>query len=392
MNPSTVASARKRLEQYVRAQNWGGWDPFDGLNSRVFQATPFRRSRFARLALLQACKRSPVNLRPWLAVPREHNNKGLGLFLASAARLAKHTGEAGYEAEARQFVDWLAAGVSPGFHGACWGYNFDWQARAFFQPKGTPTVVATTFVANALLDAHAQWGWPQPLSLARSACEFVLQDLNRTREGERFCFSYSPEDRSQVYNATLLGSQLLARVGALTGEPELFDAARRSVEYVLARQRADGAWAYGNLSYHDWVDSFHTGFNLDCLDDYVRYTGDEAPREAIARGFAYFRAHFFLPDGTPKYYDRETYPIDAHSGAQAILTLLRFGDRAMAETVADWMIREMQSAEGYFYYQRTRRSLNRIPYMRWVQAWMFRALVELETHMAQNSEEASSGA
>ena len=42
---------------------------------------------------------------------------------------------------------------SGGYSGACWGYNFDWQARAFFQPKFTPTVVATTFIAEALFKA-----------------------------------------------------------------------------------------------------------------------------------------------------------------------------------------------------------------------------------------------
>ena len=29
-----------------------------------------------------------------------------------------------------------------------------WQARAFFQPRNTPTVVATSFIAHGLLDAY----------------------------------------------------------------------------------------------------------------------------------------------------------------------------------------------------------------------------------------------
>jgi hypothetical protein len=40
-----------------------------------------------------------------------------------------------------------------GFKGACWGYNFDWQSRSFFVPRGTPTIVPTAFAARALCEA-----------------------------------------------------------------------------------------------------------------------------------------------------------------------------------------------------------------------------------------------
>jgi len=43
---------------------------------------------------------------------------------------------------------------SNGYSGYCWGYNFDWQGRAGFTPKGTPTIVNTAFIAHAFLDAY----------------------------------------------------------------------------------------------------------------------------------------------------------------------------------------------------------------------------------------------
>lgn len=375
---TTNRQVREKLEAYVKRERWSGWDPFDGLNSRLFQSTPFRTRRFARLALLQACKRSPINLRPILGVPRELNNKGLGLFLASISRLYTYTKDERYRSNALELVELLRAGVSPGYSGACWGYNFDWQARAFFQPKGTPTVVATHFIANALLDARESFGWDELLDLATSSCNFVLSDLNRTVDGETQCFSYSPEDSSQVYNASALGMQLLARVGYLTDNRHLLDEARRAAEYLVARQRQDGAWVYGNLPYHNWVDSFHTGFVLDCLDDYANYSGDEDFTSNIQLGLRYYKEKFFLVDGTPKYYDQKIYPIDAHSAGQALLTLTRFGEVALAEKVATWTIKNMFDSKGYFYYQKTPSYTNKIPYMRWVQAWMLRGLIELE--------------
>ena len=34
------------------------------------------------------------------------------------------------------------------------GYNFDWQSRAFFAPLGTPTIVPTAFAARAFVEGY----------------------------------------------------------------------------------------------------------------------------------------------------------------------------------------------------------------------------------------------
>ena len=76
------------LAAWCRARRYAGSDPFDALNSRLFQATPLRRSRLARLAWTQLFKRSPVNLRPLALVPPGRNAKGTALFaLAWLSRL-----------------------------------------------------------------------------------------------------------------------------------------------------------------------------------------------------------------------------------------------------------------------------------------------------------------
>jgi hypothetical protein len=40
------------------------------------------------------------------------------------------------------------------------------------------------------------------------------------------------------------------------------------------------------------------------------------------------------------------------------------------------MLTAMYNPRGYFYYRRTRYFTTRIPYMRWSQAWAFRALAQ----------------
>src|ERR1039457_3441008 len=43
-----------KLLAYCDANGWAGFDPYDALNSRVFEALPFLNSRLPRLVLTQA--------------------------------------------------------------------------------------------------------------------------------------------------------------------------------------------------------------------------------------------------------------------------------------------------------------------------------------------------
>ena len=51
-------------------------------------------------------------------------------------------------------LQWLIEHQSTGYSGACWGNHFDYQSRAFYLPKGVPTVVWTSLIGHAFLDAY----------------------------------------------------------------------------------------------------------------------------------------------------------------------------------------------------------------------------------------------
>jgi hypothetical protein len=388
MNMDYLLERFHNLKTYCENQNYQGWDPYDGLNSKVFQATPFKRWSFARLAWIQFFKRNPVNLRKLLLVPKGHNPKALGLFLTGYCNLyelAKQGNDQfGRPEEIREKIQYLADILlelkTQGYSGACWGYNFDWQARgALFFPAFTPTVVATTYAVNGLLDANQILQDEKMEEVAVSSAEFVVQDLYRTPKKEGFLFSYAPKfGNNMVYNASLLGSRLLARIYSLTENEEYEEAARQSVLTCCNAQNQDGSWYYGELEIQNWIDSFHTGFNLEAIFDYQKYTGDSSFQKYYEKGFNYYIENFFLEDGTPKYYHNQTYPIDIHCPAQIITTLSktnRFQEyNILAERVMNWTIENMQDSNGYFYYQEKRSHTNKISYMRWSQAWMFAAM------------------
>lgn len=365
------------LENFCQQEGYKGYDPYDSLNSKLFQNLPFLpKSRLAKLAWTQFFKRAPLNLRPLVGVPKEYNPKAMGLFLSGYSNLYSIAPDPKLLEKVYFFGDKILELQSKGWSGSCWGYNFDWQARAFFQPKYTPTVVATTFVSCALLDAYEITHKQEYFDAARSACDFVLKDLYRTYDDKgNFSFSYSPLDKSVVFNASLLGARLLSRVYHYTREEELYQEARKAVDFACGYQQENGAWSYGTLPFHQWVDNFHTGYNLECLSDFTRYTDDKSFDGYLKKGFDYYIQTFFTPEGVSKYYNNNTYPVDIHAPTQLIITLDKLGNfeeyKHLAEKVMTWTIDNMQSSEGYFYYQINKYFTSKIPYMRWAQAWMF---------------------
>lgn len=387
-----LLSAFSRLRRYCEREGFRGWDPYDGLNSRLFQALPLlKRSALCRLVVIQGFKRCPVNLRRLALVPKEYNAKGIGLFLSGYCNLLRAVKarpelarELGTADELTRRIDELAQLLlslrSPGYSGSCWGYNFDWQARRLFLfPKGTPTVVATCFCASALFDAYDMTRREAYREAAVSAARFVLTDLHRSPAPGGFLFSYSPlPGNDTVYNASLLGSKLLALCHCHGAADDCLAAARSSVEACCQGQAADGSWVYGLLPVQGWIDSFHTGYNLDALATYEEATGDRSHHDAIERGFRFYIDHFFEPDGCPKYYHDHRWPVDIHCPGQLFVTLSRLGrfeeHADLARRVLRWTLAHMQSPRGYFYYQLKPGISSKIPYMRWSNAFMFNAL------------------
>jgi hypothetical protein len=289
----------------------------------------------------------------------------------------------------RFFDQWLRNNFVPGYHGACWGYNFDWPNRSFFAPVGTPTIVNTAFIGLAYSDLFiinnvaSSMFTKDPLRMARSACDFIMKDLNRDRpaSNER-CFSYTPFDHRFVHNANVLGAWLLAEVGAQTGENELKEMAWEAALYTVRRQRSDGSWTYGESHQDGWIDNFHTGYVLVSLQRIQAALGIDTFTPSVVRGYEYWKGNFFRNDGAPKYYAHKIYPIDIHCVAQAILTFLAFMSEdpealALATRTAHWGIENMQDRKGFFHYQIYPNLRIRTPFMRWGQAWMQRSLTEM---------------
>jgi len=385
---SKISSSFSSLKSYCESENFAGWDPYDGLNSKIFKATPLKHWDLARLAWIQGFKRSPINFRKLLLVPKQHNAKGIGLFINGYCNLYKLSEKGNLKFGSKEEIkkriielsDLVLTLKNKNYSGDCWGYNFDWQARRLFLfPSETPTVVATTFVASALFEAYEITQDQRYLDSALSSANFILNDLNRTVTEDGFILSYSPlPGNNTVYNASLLGAKTLSYCYKYTQNPIYKSTAETIIRAACAGQQSDGSWIYGLLPVQSWIDSFHTGYNLDAIAHYQKFCDDKQFNNFLENGTTYYLSNFFLEDGTPKYYHNKTYPIDIHCPGQLFVTLSSIdiwqNNYNLARKVMEWSLNNMQDKRGYFYYQLKKGISSKIPYMRWSNAFMFNAM------------------
>lgn len=375
-----LITLNSQLLDSIRAEQFAGYDPFDSLNSRLLQATPLYRNEWVRLAWLQLGKRSPINFRSLLGVPKKRNPKGAGLFISGLLQDYRRTGEARYLQEARELADWLLTQRSnPQEWGhSCWGYHFDWQARAFYVPAGKPNIITTCYVARALFELGELSSDQALIDVALDAARFISLQLYTEADGRSF-YAYIPGERAFVHNASLWGAAWCAFAGKQLGDEALVSQALRVARQSVQEQSANGAWVYGARHHHQFIDGFHTGYNLEALCMLRDATGSGEFDTCIRQGYAYYVATFFEEDGTARYYNNSVYPIDMHSFAQAVFTLLKVGGAAHDLQLCDKVVRRAIDllylpGKGQFIYQKTRWLTNSINYTRWTQAWAYYSL------------------
>ncbi|MCC7343151.1 MAG: hypothetical protein IT170_18860 [Bryobacterales bacterium] len=381
-------TAFQSLISHCRESDWAGHDPYDALNSRLFEKLRFLDRRVPRLILTQLLRRSPVNLRSALDIPKTQNPKALALFVSAFTKMTAG-GRAEHAAESKYLIERLEALRSPDNRYWCWGYSFPWQTRTVIVPSLAPNLVCTTFVGAALLDAYECYGDPKCLTMAVSAAEYIIDQLYWRENGSVAGFAYPlPTVRSRVHNANFLAAALLCRVGQHTGDRRFMAPALAATRFSASRQNDDGSWPYGDGPFQSFVDNFHTGFNLCALRVIMRHLPTDEFEANVRRGFRYYCEKFYLQSGAVRYFNDRTYPIDIHAVAQSIITPTALCDPttpgselALSVSVFRWAMKHMWNARGYFYYRILRSGTIRIPYMRWSQAWMAFAMAQLHWNL-----------
>jgi hypothetical protein len=387
-----AADVQERLEHAVEGvRNWGesrdwrGYDPYDGLNSPLAPVLTLGTSLGRRL-LTQVVKRSPLNLRPVLAVRPGWNAKALAIVGSAYARLTAAGDTSAREAAIRWIR--MLADDGPG-----WGYHFDVQTRFFRYTSGTPNTIASSFVAQTFLDGYELLGDDRSGEEALGAARFLVDRMRAIGKSGPY-FRYLEREDEVVHNANFLACAVLARTARCLHVSELAEVAAEAAASSLRAQRDDGSWPYAAGEGRDWVDNFHTGYVLESLAECEAVALGVS--DQLTRGLDYWERELFLADGTPKYYSDRTLPLDAHNYAQAIETWLAVADRrpgalASAERTADLLIAGFLASDGHVRFQRGRVLTNSVPFVRWTTAPTFRAFARLVLARAKGTSVTAAG-
>ena len=180
------------------------------------------------------------------------------------------------------------------------------------------------------------------------------------------------------------------RIGTELKNSEYIEQASKALNYSTSYQNADGSFYY--FGPHDaaveWIDNYHTGFVLRSLYSIYKMTNDLKLLERIGRCFQHYINSLIMNKTIPKFQPNRIYPIDIHSCSETILCLSELAPDfpeglEIAQNCANWTIENLQDDNGYFFYSKRRSRFtnlvftSKIPYMRWAQAWMLRALSKL---------------
>jgi hypothetical protein len=291
--------------------------------------------------------------------------------------------------KARGLATELLTHSIPGYHGYCWGYPFDWQNLNGLMRKGTPHITATPYCYELFTRFFDLTGDSSSLGVAASIARFVSEDLADTPTGnDSAASSYTPDDHGKVVNASAYRAFVLFDAARRFENEDYTQKAWRNLRFILESQRQDGAWLYAiDNPGEGFIDHFHTCFVLKNLYKINRQLHSAAVREALHRGYAWYRRELFDERDSPKSFAvaprLQIVQLEMYNFAEAINlgALLRNEipeAQVLARTLARRLIRKYQVPAGYWV---TRIYLGGIrhttPFLRWPQSQLFHAVTNL---------------
>jgi len=360
------------LQQNIGSNDFKGYDPYDVLKSPL----PFQwLGKWGPILAIQATKRSPVNLRSLLGIPKGENPKGIGLLLNAYSQMSDPDEEL-----LKKLFERLLDLRTKDATGYAWGYDFPWASPIKFLPAWSPTIVVTGFIAQGIFAYYKITKDPMAMEVLEGISAFMLS-LPTTENESGICFSYSSTMQDICFNASMLGAEHFARMYSLTMDERSKELALKATSFTIQHQLENGAWPYSLNKEGEarmQVD-FHQGFVICSLLEVIEHLKGvpEEWNKALTRGVEFYRREQFTEEGRSLWRWPKKWPIDIHHQAQGIITFSRLGNVEFAQRIADWTIDNMCGNDGSFYYRVHRWGKDRSRYMRWGQAWMALALAEL---------------
>jgi hypothetical protein len=392
-----------KLLSWIDDSGLRGYDPYDIKGERKIIKLTRLGSKNALYSMLREVVFElfytfPRLSRKLLNISQQHNAKATGLIASSYLDLYILNKNESYYSKAMNCLDWLKKNAVRVNAGTGWGYPFDWQSKELI-PAGTPNGIATTVVGEAFWNHFRLSGDKESLDYCVQIGGFLSSLPVDEISDEQICFSYTPLFINHVHNLNLFVAEFLLKTGMETGRADWILMGTRAVNYTLANQSTDGSFDYNGPpeAPQKHFDNYHTGFVLRMLHSVWKLTNREDVYVSMRKCYSHYVENFFEDAAIPKLMPDKKYRIDIHSCAESINCLsalsTTFPDGLkLAENILHWTIDHLQDKSGYFYYGILKSRFtgipfkSKIPYIRWGQAWMMRALVshQMAVHHKKN--------
>jgi hypothetical protein len=318
LETGALESEARRAFETASGMDWRSHDPFDLLLSPYLGGLR-RRAPLVSRVFVQIGKRSGARTRRVLRVPMHEEAKTLADYLRASVLLSSLG-----RPWATSWVEPLATRLRTGGRTPGWGYVFPYVSRFTNAAADAPNLYVTTAVAEALLDAAALSEESGLAESAHAGMRFTVDGLGSVTHGGHRWLRYWPDHGARIVNVQASAAAVLARIDAQVGDSRLGALADDLIDTVLAMQRPDGSWPYGDDPTGAFIDGFHTGFTLQGLTEYVsRRTdaGRAAPvADAVQLGLRYFHERLMTPEGLPRGFADGRVSFDTQNVAQCIQT------------------------------------------------------------------------
>ena len=375
--------AYQKLREYLIANQYRGYDPYDGSN------TSYRliaQNKLPRLFSTYFNKFSPVNFRKILGISPSLQNQALA-FIGRAFIMDFQNNKEEVEKISSILID-QSLKEKHGFH--CWdAHGFPIQMRGSYTPAGTTDIIGNEAIGRFFLDLYEKDSNSNYRDICLSVKDFLMKELAIVYKDVNH-FRYKPitPKYKWCYNASAIGASFVNAVSE-TFEKELKkDFISNCLKDIVDKQKPEGHWYYSlNLEtgFEKPQIDFHQGFVLDAILEHMQLNGFEKPfLSSYKKGLEFYHQKQFLPNGQGIYRYPRKWPVNIHNQAQGIITFTRaaaagFGEEyhQFARNIAEWTIKNMQDKDGHFYFLKYPLFTNKIPYIRWSDAAMGYALAVL---------------
>lgn len=396
-----IVNTVSMLEGWLKKYGWKGYDPFDVFATPFFlkmQSLRVKSLLWERvlMPIIGIPYLFPTLTRKVLRIKKTRNAVAAALLARGYLNLYRINEDPDHLSLALNYLNWLEEHCSLGYSGPCWGYPFDWQSKILI-PKYTPSGVATSIVVQAFLDAYELTKEKRFKKIAIDAIRFFIKDLRIAFvDDDKICFSYTPLDNFRVHNANLWVASTLARIMFHAKLKKYKKLILKTVTFTLSDQRTDGGFYYWDSRYarsngiKNSIDNYHMGYVIEALADIIKYVDcDDEFERSLMNAFRFYKRNLIKNDLIPVHAPRfsactvDNMFLDINDCSEVILVFSKMyssgflSDKNLSMRTALWSIRNMQDCDGHFYYRRYRWGVDKTPYVRWSQAWMFYALTEL---------------